>query len=176
MTRLPRIKPGGGGLGRVRRVPQSVGGRRSHPPKGKDYSKKLNKKEAQRALDSAIAASASKELVEARGHEVAKVKEIPLIVSDEIQKTSKTKDLLKALEKLGLGDDLAKAKAKGRKSVLIVVGEDEGVGKAASAVPGVNVVNVAELKVSDIAPGAAAGRLTLWSEGSIKKLTEDGSA
>jgi len=33
MSRLPREKPGGGGLGKVRRVPQSVGGRRAHPPK-----------------------------------------------------------------------------------------------------------------------------------------------
>ena len=84
--------------------------------------------------------------------------------------------MLKVLEKLGLGDDLAKAKAKGRKSVLIVVGEDEGVGKAASAVPGVNVAKAVELKVSDLAPGAAAGRLALWSQGALNKLIEDGSA
>ncbi|MFN3528272.1 MAG: 50S ribosomal protein L4, partial [Candidatus Altarchaeaceae archaeon] len=33
ISRLPRIKPGGGGLGAVRIVPNAVKGRAAHPPK-----------------------------------------------------------------------------------------------------------------------------------------------
>jgi len=57
LSRLPREKSGGGGLGRVKRVPQAVKGRRAHPPKGKDFTKKMNSKEYSLALKSAISAS-----------------------------------------------------------------------------------------------------------------------
>ncbi|MBU0761575.1 MAG: 50S ribosomal protein L4, partial [Candidatus Altiarchaeota archaeon] len=43
-SRLPRVKTGGGGLGKVVRIPQAKGGRKAHPPVGKDYCKKINKK------------------------------------------------------------------------------------------------------------------------------------
>ena len=76
MSRLPREKLGGGGLGKVRMVPQSVGGRVAHPPKKeKNYEKKINMKEYMLALKSAIAALANKELAMKRGHKVEKIKD-----------------------------------------------------------------------------------------------------
>lgn len=185
ISRLPREKPGGGGLGRVRLVPQSVGGRAAHPPKNKDWSKKINAKEYLLALKSAISASARKDLAEKRGHLIGNVAELPLIIEDAIEKTSKTKDALKTLTSMGLGDDLertserkvraGKGKMRGRryrvkKSVLIVVNKDEGIRKAAGNIPGVDVSTLNELNVELLAPGAHPGRMTLWSKSAVENL------
>ena len=137
-SRLPREKPGAGGLGKVRKVPQSVGGRRAHPPHGKDLSKKMNSKESMAALNSAIAATKDKSLVLARGHSITNIPDMqfPIIVEDSFEKLNKTKDIIKVLNSLGLGDDLIRArntkvragsgkmrgrKYKRKKSVLIVI-------------------------------------------------------
>src|SRR5918911_3711719 len=82
-------------------------GRVAHPPESwKNIYKKLNDKERQLALCSAIAATARKDLVERRGHRVSKISSFPIIVSDDVEDISKTKDLLKLLTALGLKDEL----------------------------------------------------------------------
>jgi large subunit ribosomal protein L4e len=186
MSRLPREKPGGGGLGRIRIVPQSKGGHRSHPPKGIDYTKKINKKEYSLALKSAIAATKDKDLASSRGHMIEKIGELPLVMDDSLEKITKTKELEDALKSLGLEEELARvdAKTKGgkaqtrsratgmKKSVLLVVNEDKGVLKAASNIPGVDAVKAADLNIMLLAPGTQAGRLTVWSESAIKKIGE----
>ncbi len=186
MSRLPRIKPGGGGLGNVRRVPQSVGGRRAHPPKMRDYSLKMNRKEYNLALKSAIAATRDASLVEERGHKLKDIKETPLVVEDSIQKIDKTRDLLDALHALGLEDDLKRAREKkirsgkgkmrGRKhrrkkSVLIILGKDEGV-KKLDNIPGVDIVELDEVDVEMLAPGTHPARLTVWTQSAIKRVGE----
>ncbi len=186
MSRLPREKTGGGGLGKVRMVPQSVGGRSAHPPKiEKIYAKKINKKEYVMALKSAIAALANRELVEKRGHKVANLKEVPIVVEDSFEKLSKTKDVLTMLQSLGLEEELSRAKEKKvrsgrgkmrdrrykkRKSLLIIVNSDANVVKGSKNIPGVDVKKVDELDVELLAPGAHAGRLSLWTKGAIEKL------
>ena len=188
MSRLPRIKTGGGGLGDVRRVPQSVGGRRAHPPKPIDKSKRLNKREYRKALDSAIAASAVRELVLARGHKIGGSQELPIVFDDSLEKLKKTKEVIEALGKAGLGEDLARGrtrkvpvkntrrsvKNRNVKSVLIVAGEDKGVMSAARGIPGVDAVLASDLDVEMLAPGAKAGRLTVWTASALKKI-ENGS-
>jgi len=186
MSRLPRIKPGGGGLGNVRRVPQSVGGRRAHPPKMRDYSLKMNRKEYDLALKSAIAATRDVSLVKERGHKIGDIKETPLVVEDSLQKIDKTKDLLDALHALGLEDDLnrarekkirsGKGKMRGRKyrrkkSVLIILGKDEGV-KKLDNVPGVDIVELDDVDVEMLAPGTHPARLTVWTQSALKKAGE----
>lgn len=167
MTRLPRVKSGGGGLGRVVRVPQSKGGRRAHPPKNKDYSVKINRKEHRLALNSAIAATCDVELVKARGHLVGDI-QLPFVVEDKIEELKKTKDLLNTLNVLGFEKELGSKKMK---KALLVVGEDRGILSAASNIPGVDVVTVEGLDVDLLAPGSQPGRLTIWSESAVKKLT-----
>ena len=193
-SRLPREKTGGGGLGKVRRVPQSVGGRRSHPPLGQDFTKKINNKEYLLAIKSAIAATADPELIKGRGHSIEKIKEFPLVVEDSFEKLNKTREVKKTLDVLGLDDDLARAeeksiragrgkmrgrKYKKRKSVLIVVNEDSGIKSGARNIPGVDIARVDELNIELLAPGTHAGRLTLWTKGAInnveKAITENGS-
>ncbi|MGC8812751.1 MAG: 50S ribosomal protein L4, partial [Candidatus Aenigmatarchaeota archaeon] len=68
-----------------------------------------------------------------------------------------------------------KGKARGRKykrkvGPLIVVTEDKGIGKAAKNLPGVEVCRVEKLSVEKLAPGASAGRLTIWTKSAIAKL------
>jgi large subunit ribosomal protein L4e len=82
-------------------------GRVAHPPESwKNIYKKVNDKEKQLALCSAIAATARKDLVERRGHRVSNISSFPIIVSDDVEDISKTKDLLKLLNALGLKDEL----------------------------------------------------------------------
>ncbi|MCK4327801.1 MAG: 50S ribosomal protein L4 [Candidatus Diapherotrites archaeon] len=184
-ARLPRTKPGGGGLGRVARVPHAVGGRRAHPPKvEKVIVKRVNKKEMALAIRSAIAATASKGLIEAHGHATDGVAELPLVLGDALEGLGKTKDAISALEKVGLGKDLARGKKKKvrsgkgtrrgkkyktRKSVLVVVAKG---GRALKNVPGVDVMTVKAINVELLAPGAQAGRLTVYTESAIKELGE----
>src|SRR6056297_1286617 len=69
--------------GKARRVPQTVGGRRAHPPKAeKDRSLSINDKERQFAVRSAIAATTDAEIVAERGHEFDDDVELPVVVSD----------------------------------------------------------------------------------------------
>lgn len=82
-------------------------GRVAHPPESwKNIYKKINNKEKQLALCSAIAATARKDLIERRGHKVSNISSFPIIVSDGIEDLSKTKDLLNLLHALGLDDEL----------------------------------------------------------------------
>jgi len=57
------------------------------------WHRKINKTQKRQALASCLAATACAPLVEARGHRIAEAaKEIPLVVSDDIEKIIKTKD------------------------------------------------------------------------------------
>ena len=164
-TRLPRVKTGGGGLGRVVRIPQAKGGRKAHAPVGKDYTLKVNKKEYMLALNSAIAATCDKELVAKRGHKFSK--DLPLIIEDKLEGLKKTKDFLIFAKNLGFEQELETTK---KKKMLIVVSKDNGIVAAASNVFGVDVATVRDLDIDLLAPGTHPGRLTLWSESAIKDL------
>ena len=52
-----------------------------------------------KAIQSAIATTAVKELVIKRGHKVGKV-QLPIVVDDKIQNISKTKELVEFLKKI----------------------------------------------------------------------------
>jgi large subunit ribosomal protein L4e len=66
-------------------------------------------------------------------------------------------------------------KYKGRKSLLIVAASDQGLGKAARNLPGVDFITVEKLNAELLAPGTRAGRLTVWTESSLQKLSEKSS-
>src|ERR671922_431872 len=85
-------------------------GRVAHPPESwKNIYKKINYKEKQLGLCSAIAATARKELVQQRGHKMSDDIKLPLVISDDIESILKTKDLKNALVRLGLGEDIVRA-------------------------------------------------------------------
>ena len=180
MARMPRLhgKIPLQQMFRARFVPQAVKGREAHPPKvEKIWKMKINKKEKKKALKSAIAATAIKEVVLKRGHKVENLKYLPIIVEDKIQEVKKSKELLQLLKKIGIEKELERIKEKKikrkkyKKKVgpLIVVSEDKGISKAAKNL-GLDVCLVSNLNAELLAPGAMPGRLTIWSKSAIEKL------
>ncbi len=185
-ARIPRQKNPGG---KAAFAPGTVHGRAGHPPTSeKRIVKKIPRKERRLALRSAIAATASKELVTSRGHSIEDVPEIPLIVSDDLEKLKKTKEVEEALIRLGVLSDIyrvkesrkirpGKGKRRGRKmkqavGPLLVVAENKGIMEAAQNIPGVDIAVVANLNAELLAPGARPGRLTIWTTGAIGKLDQ----
>jgi len=181
VAQVPRIKNGS----RVARIPQAVGGRAAHPPKvDKILVKRINKQEKRKALRSAIAATCNLELVTARGHLVDG--EIPVILEDAFENIATTAEIIGILKAINVFADVERAKNskkvragrgkmrgrryKQRKSVLIVTGETPL--RAARNLAGVDAVSVGQLNTELLAPGTHAGRLTIWTEGALKKLEE----
>ncbi|MEM5829630.1 MAG: 50S ribosomal protein L4 [Candidatus Aenigmatarchaeota archaeon] len=182
MARMPRLhgKIPLQQMFRARFVPQAVKGREAHPPKvEKIWEQKINEKERKKAIKSAIAATAMKEIVLKRGHKIEKLKELPLVVEDKIQEVKKSKELLKFLKEVGLEEELKRIKEKKikgkryKKKVgpLIIVSEDKGITKAAKNLR-LDVCLVQNLNVEILAPGGVPGRLTIWSKSAIEKLGE----
>jgi large subunit ribosomal protein L4e len=184
MARMARIHGTGYLSMTARFVPQAVKGRKAHPPViGKVWKKGLNKKEHVKAIFSAVSATASRDYVFSRGHKAEGVKHIPLIIESDVEHVKGIKEITEALNVLGLGKEIERAKGKKvrsgkgtqrgrrykrRKSVLIVVSDYRGVEKAARNIPGVDVIRVNDLRVEHLAPGGMPGRLTLWTEGAIE--------
>ena len=183
-ARIPRLKGGG----RAAFAPSTVKGRQPHPPKAeKIIVKNIPKKEAKLALTSAIAATAEKEAIIARGHKISSVVSLPLVVDSAFEQLSKAKEVEDVLSKLGLAEDITrvkdsrsvragKGKQRGRKmkqavGPLIVVLDGKSLLNAASNIPGVEVTKVTNLNTEMLAPGTHPGRLTVWTNGAIEKLS-----
>lgn len=179
---LPKEKLPKGRLGKVRRVPFAVSGRRAHPPKPeKVLIEKINKKEYAKAMKSAVAATADVKFVTDRGHKVSNNIKLPIILDGDFDKLIKSKDLVNAIGSF-VQDDLDRA-VNGRKkvssrnvrrktprSVLIVTDDKSGLLKSGKNVPGVDVTTVKGLKAELLAPGTHAGRLTLYTLNAIEEL------
>ena len=175
--------------GRGRRVPQTVKGRKAHPPKAeKDWSESLNDKERKLAVRSAIAATTDAELVADRGHEFDEDTELPLVVADEFEELNKTKEVLEFLEEAGLDADIERAdegrsvrsgrgKTRGRKyktptSILFVTSSDAGPSRGARNLAGADVTTAREVNAEDLAPGTQPGRLTVWTESALEEVAD----
>ena len=187
VSRVARAQGGGGGRqGQGAEVASTRGGRQAHPPiVAKVIYKKLNKKENKLALCSAIAATASKDLIELRGHKIEGIETFPIIVSDDIESVSKANDISKILESLKLTQDVdrletrkarsGQSRLRGRskkvgKSVLFVTKDASNVTKAIGTLPGVDARNVKDLSVLDLAPGSDPSRLTVYSKSAIEEI------
>ncbi len=185
-ARVARIRGGGSRRGQGAGVAMVRGGRQAHPPiVAKVIYKKLNKKENKLALCSAIAATASKETVASRGHVVDKIASFPIIVSDDIEKISKAKEIYKVFDALNLSEDikrLEKRKARsgrsvirGRKtkigkSILVVAKDPKSLSMACGAFAGVDVRAASDLSVLDLAPGSQPIRLTVYTKAALNEL------
>ncbi len=170
-------------------APHTVGGHRAHPPRTeKIHHERINRKERRFAIRSAIGTTKNKKLVSMRGHVINGIQELPLVVSDEIEAVAKTKEIKEIFQKLGVWGDVervaastkikaGRGKMRGRKyrqavGPLLVIGQNKGIVKGSKNTPGLDVCTVSTLNVELLAPGGDAGRLTLWTEGAIKKLSE----
>ena len=168
-------------------APGTVGGRRAHPPKSeKIWWKKINEKERSKAIRSAIAATILKEIVAERGHLIPN--EYPFILDDKFENIDKTKNAIEAFKKLGFENELerieaknvraGKGKSRGRKykrkkGPLIVVSKKDKLSRALANIPGIDIVEVKSLNAELLAPGAKAGRLTLWTINAINILEKE---
>lgn len=153
------------------------------------WHKKISKNQRRYATVSALAATAVPALVQARGHKIEKIAEVPLVVKDaDLATVAKTKDAVALLASLNASDDLERVKAsrgirrgkgKGRnrryvqrRGPLVVYQ-----GKATDAqirafrnIPGVDLVNVNRLNLLQLAPGGHLGRFVIWQESAFKAL------
>jgi large subunit ribosomal protein L4e len=182
MSRVPRLTQGR----RAALAPGVVGGRRAHPPKAeRNWKEKINKKERALSIQSALAATADKELVSKRGHKFNKEITLPLVVEDGFEKIKKTKDVIESLEKIGVYDDVLRAsngkhiragrgKTRGRKyrtpKSLLIVSTMDVLGKSSSNLPGVESVKPKQLNIEHLAPGGDAGRLIMFTESALKEI------
>lgn len=183
-ARVPRLRQGNRAAFGV----SIVGGHAAFPPRSeKVIVKRINKKEKRFAIRSGIAATAVKELVEHRRHKVADVKQLPIVIDDDVESLTKTKEVEELFKSLGIWADVERAdrkktragkgKMRGRrkktgKGPLIVVSEDNGISKAGRNLPGVDIVDIHSLNAELLAPGAHPGRLVVWGRSAFGKLDE----
>ncbi|SRR5579884_1834907 len=162
-------------------------GRVAHPPESwKNIYKKINEKEKRLGLCSAIAATCRRDLIENRGHKLGKISSLPIVVSNEIESITKTKQLITILNVIGIGDDLTRARvtrkarsgtgrrrgrpARSGTSALLVVGSGSKVVALSRSISGIDIKTTKELSVLDLTPGSKPIRLTIFSENAIGEL------
>jgi len=192
VSRIPRV-PGGG----THRAGQGAfgnmcrGGRMFAPTKTyRKWHRKISKGQRRYATASALAATAVPALVLSRGHRIAKVPEVPLVVADsQIDHLKKTKEAVALLQSINAYADCLKSKnsrkvrpgkgkARNRRYVqsrgpLVIHTKDlknSNVIQAFRNIPGVQLVNVNALNLLTLAPGGHLGRFVVWTESAFKSL------
>jgi large subunit ribosomal protein L4e len=167
-------------------APNTVGGRPAHPPKvERIWTKKINDRERRAAFASALGATREARLATARGHRVPSGVALPLVLEDPVEEIATSSDAQQLLRRLKLWADVARAQdgthqraGRGRRrgrvrrtprSVLVVTSAP-GKARGFRNLSGVDVVPVPRLATEDLAPGGAAGRLTLFSRAAVESL------
>ncbi|HZE78205.1 MAG TPA: 50S ribosomal protein L4 [Nitrososphaeraceae archaeon] len=162
-------------------------GRVAHPPNSsKIIYKKINRKEKHLGFCSAIAATARNDLVKKRGHLIDDSVKLPIVVSNEIESVSKTKELYRMLIVMGLQQDLTRSKLAydsrpgasngnrkrrpGVSAMLVVRKEPSDVCKLSKSIPGVDVKPLDRINILDLVPGARPARLTIFTQNAISEL------
>ncbi len=169
-------------------APNTVGGRRAHPPKvSKVWEKEINKKERRKAIRSALSAVLDRALVIQRGHNPPE--DYPFAIESSMEGINKTKGVLSALKRFGFEKELERGrvkkiragrgksrgrKYKKRKSLLLVVSSECTLTRSARNIPGVDIVPVKHINAEMLAPGGAAGRITLFTDKAIEIIEKEG--
>jgi len=182
MSRVPRLTQGQNAA----LAPNVVGGRRAHPPKAEhSWKEKMNKKEQKLARNSALAATADKTIVTARGHHFKDDITLPIIIDDDFDGLIKVKDVIAAFDKIGIYTDIERAqngrhvragkgKMRGRrhrtpKSILIV-SNSNNITRSSKNLVGVDVTAPNQLNIEQLAPGGTAGRLTVITKSALHTI------
>ncbi|XP_041983889.1 60S ribosomal protein L4 [Aricia agestis] len=188
VARIPRVRGGGthrsgqGAFGNMCR-----GGRMFAPTKPwRRWHRRVNLRQRRAAAAAAVAAAGVPALVQARGHVIDKIPELPLVVSDKVQEINKTKEAVIFLRRVKAWSDVLKVyksqrlrAGKGkmrnrrrlqRKGPLIVYGKDKGLTKAFRNIPGVEMLSVNKLNLLKLAPGGHVGRFIIWTQSAFNRL------
>jgi len=147
---------------------------------------KVNVNQRRYAVASALAASAIPALVQARGHRIDRVPEVPLVLSDDVQSVVKTQKAIEILKAVGADQDVEKVRASKnirrgagksrnrryvqRRGPLLIFNEDKGIVKAFRNVPGIDTCCVTRLNLLQLAPGGHLGRFCIWTKGALERL------
>ncbi|KAJ5146381.1 uncharacterized protein N7515_000945 [Penicillium bovifimosum] len=196
VARIPRVS--GGGTHRAGQAAfgnQCRSGRMFAPTKvWRKWHQKVNVGQRRFATASALAASSSPALLFARGHRVANVPEVPLVVDSKVFEgaaLTKTKAAIALLQAVGAGPDLVKVQksrkmraGKGklrnrrfrqRRGPLVVYNpETDGkdLVKAFRNIPGVETSPVFSLNLLQLAPGGHLGRFIVWTSSAFQALDQ----
>lgn len=149
---------------------------------------KINQNQRRFAVVSALAASTLPSLVLARGHRIEEVKEVPLVVSSDVEAFTKTKQAVAFLKSIAAYQDVTKVsnsrklragkgKMRGRRyrqrrGPLIIYKENKGIVSAFRNVPGVELADVRSLNLLQLAPGGHLGRFVIWTKDAFEILDE----
>ncbi len=182
ISRVPRVGGHGPLSGTGAFAPGTMGGRSAFPPVTlKKLVKEVNRKERRLALRSAIAASASDQIVRKRGHKFDSERRLPIVVNDEVEKFSKSSEARRFLSSLGVWDDLVRVRKSKRIKAghrvhaagpLMVLRDNRTALRAFRNVEGITVARADDLSVEMLAPGTHPGRLAIWSESALKQIAE----
>lgn len=159
-------------------IPSTVGGRRAHPPKVARKIPKINKKVKRKALKSAIAATASAELVKNRYKKKLEVS-LPIVI-DSTTLSKQSREIVNFISRL-VGRKIepkkkiraGKGKRRGRKykrtaRLLIVTSSKESAKKL--NIFGLDYAQVSHLNINLLAPGGNPGRLVVWTDKAIEEI------
>ncbi|OJJ48959.1 hypothetical protein ASPZODRAFT_129302 [Penicilliopsis zonata CBS 506.65] len=196
VARIPRVS--GGGTHRAGQAAfgnQCRSGRMFAPTKvWRKWHQKVNQGQRRFATASALAASSVPSLLFARGHRVANVPEVPLVVESktfENAALTKTKAAIALLKAVGAGADLVKVqksrKMRAGKGKLrnrrfrqrrgpLVIYNPETDGKelvrAFRNIPGVETSSVFSMNLLQLAPGGHLGRFIVWTSSAFSALDQ----
>lgn len=187
VSRIPRV--GGGGTGRSGQGAfgnMCRKGRMFAPTKiYRRWHRKVNVNQRRFAIASALAATAIPALVQARGHKIDKVPEVPLVVSG-LESITKTKQAVAALQALGAGADIdrvvnskrlraGRGKMRNRRFTMrrgpLVIYTEDSTQRAFRNIPGVDTVHIDRLNLLQLAPGGHMGRFCIWSDKAFTRLS-----
>jgi len=188
VARIPRVR--GGGTSRSGAAAfgnMCRGGRMFNPNKTwRRWYRKVNVTQRRYATCSAIAATALPALAMAKGHQISRVPEMPLVVDDSVQSVTKTKEAVGILRHLEAWADVERVKDSRRmragrgkmrnrryvqkRGPLIVYDNDEGITLAFRNIPGVTLLPVDKLNLLKLAPGGHVGRFCIWTASAFAKL------
>jgi len=151
------------------------------------WHRKVNIKQKRYATASALAASAILPLVQARGHRVSEVPELPLVVDNKVEGIERTKEAVQFLKDVGAYPDVRKVvdtirvraglgklrnrRYRSRRGPLIVYnGDNVPLLRAVRNIPGVETLHVSRLNLLQLAPGGQVGRFIIWTADAFKAL------
>merc|ERR1719409_1494546 len=150
------------------------------------WTAKSNNNERRVAVCSALAASAVPALLMARGHRVSTVQEVPLVVHNDMESCTKTKNALEALKNIKAIEDIEHVKdskkiRRGtgkmrnrryveRKGPLLVYASNNGIEQGFRNIPGMEIACVDRLNLLKLAPGGHLGRFVIWTQAAFEKL------